>query len=239
MKLGILQTGHVPEDLVPEHGEYPAMFERLLEGRGFGFRTYSVVDGEFPARADVMEGWLVTGSRHGAYDGLPWISKLEEFIRAAHDARIPLAGICFGHQILAQALGGRVEKFSGGWGVGHMRYVLDSGVEIGLNAMHQDQVVEAPSGAETVLSSDFCRYAGLAYGDTALGIQAHPEFSKAYTADLIASRRGKLLAVEIADAALAGLSRSDDWLLIADMLSDFFWEHGKRAADLNIQAVTD
>lgn len=221
MRIGILQTGHVLEQLVARHGEYPAMFEQLLGGRGFEFETFAVVDGNFPSAAGQMDGWLITGSRHGAYEAHAWIPPLEELIRDAFDEKIPMVGICFGHQIMAQALGGKVEKFKGGWGVGLCRYQCTDGSEIGLHAMHRDQVVSPPPDARTILRSDFCRYAGFAYGKHAISIQPHPEFSSAYTADLILARRGGVLPVGQADAALASLDREPDSELIAEKLSDF------------------
>ena len=67
----------------------------------------------FPEGIHDADGWLITGSRHGAYEDHPWIPPLEEFIRDAYAAQVPLVGICFGHQIIAQAMGGKVEKYQG------------------------------------------------------------------------------------------------------------------------------
>ncbi len=122
MLIGILQTGLVPDVLHSEMGDYPDMFMRILDGNGFTFRTYRVVEGEFPASVTECDGWLITGSRHGAYEDLPWIPVLEQFIRDSFAAHVPMVGVCFGHQIIAQAMGGKVEKFAGGWAVGAQDY---------------------------------------------------------------------------------------------------------------------
>ena len=98
---------------------------------------------QFPADARDADGWLISGSRHGAYEDLPFIAPLETFIREVFSAKIPLIGICFGHQIIAQALGGTVEKFAGGWSVGATEYQLD-GEQVMLNAWHHDQVTSLP-----------------------------------------------------------------------------------------------
>ena len=118
MLIGILQTGDAPDAIQPASGNYPDMFERLLTGRGFDFRTWRVLDMQFPTSPRDADGWIITGSRFGVYEDHPFIPPLEAFIRAVKEAQVPMVGICFGHQIIAQALGGRVEKFSGGWAAG-------------------------------------------------------------------------------------------------------------------------
>jgi len=189
MRIGILQCGHSPQELVAEFGGYGEKFTRLLEGHGFEFDIYKVVDGQFPKSTDVADGWLITGSRHGAYDDLAWIQKLEEFLRVAFSEKRPIIGICFGHQVLAQALGGTVEKYSGGWSVGATKYTMaESGETVTLNAWHQDQITKRPKGARVLASSPFCENAMLAYGDTALTIQPHPEFNAGFVLGLIDGR---------------------------------------------------
>ena len=116
--IGILQCGQAPAELKQDMGDYPDMFVRLLDGRGFQFRTWHVEEMEFPASVHDADGWLLTGSRHGAYEDHDFIPPLERFIRDAYDAAVPMVGICFGHQIIAQALGGTVVKHPGGWSVG-------------------------------------------------------------------------------------------------------------------------
>ena len=102
-------------------GDYDALFRDLLAGHGFDFVTFAVLDGEFPASVEDADAWLITGSRHGVYEDHDWIPPLEALIRKIDARRLPLVGVCFGHQIIAQALGGKVEKFKGGWSVGAHR----------------------------------------------------------------------------------------------------------------------
>ncbi|WP_349361126.1 type 1 glutamine amidotransferase [Stappia sp.] len=199
MHIGILQTGRAPEELRAEHGDYDAMFRRLLDGFGFTFTTWAVLDGELPDDITAADGHLITGSRHGVYEDHPWIPGLEDFLRRAYAARVPLVGICFGHQILAQALGGHVEKFQGGWSVGPETYKSDDGART-LIAWHQDQVIRPPEGAETIASTPFCRHAALRYGDTALSFQPHPEFTPAFFRDLLVAR-GEILPEATLDTA--------------------------------------
>ncbi len=200
MKIGILQTGHAPESLISEHGDYNDMFTALLGGQGFTFDTYAVVDGQMPDSVHDAQGWIITGSRHGVYEPHGWIAPLEDFIRACFTADIPVLGICFGHQIMAQALGGKVEKYSGGWSVGNTDYALKDGNHLKLLAWHQDQVVELPAGAETIASTDHCRYAALSYGKKGLSFQPHPEFDQAFLRGLLETR-GSVLPQDIKQQA--------------------------------------
>jgi len=191
MKIGILQTGHVADEIRSMLGDYSDMFVRLLNGHGFGFVVYNVVDMDFPAGPELCDGWLITGSRHGAYEDHPFIPPLEALIRAIQETGRPLIGVCFGHQIIAQALGGKVEKFAGGWSVGRQEYTFD-GETVALNAWHQDQVVDLPPGAKVVASSAFCANAALVYGPRIFTVQAHPEFTSSMVEGLIAHRSAKV-----------------------------------------------
>ena len=221
MKIGILQCGHFPDDLRGEMGDYDAMFATLLGGRGFLFETYAVVDGIFPSGPEACDGWLITGSRHGAYDDLPWIPPLESLIRAIRDAGKPLVGVCFGHQIIAQALGGRVEKVDRGWAIGRQVYDF-GGTEIPLIAWHQDQVVDLPEGARVVASNDFCPNAALVYGDRIFTVQPHPEFTAAALDGLIRKRGPGLVPEAQLAEAEAGLDRPVDAAAMADRFAAVF-----------------
>lgn len=221
MKIGILRTGHSPDELVETLGTYDAMFERLLDGNDFTFETFSVLDGVFPRGPQDADGWLITGSKHGAYEDHTWIPPLEELIREINSTGKPMIGVCFGHQIIAQALGGKVEKFDGGWSVGRTDYTLD-GKSITLNAWHQDQVVELPKGARVVGASDFCANAMLAYGDTIWTIQPHPEFEAEFIDGLVNTRGKGVVPDEHLKAAIAALPLPIDNAEVADQMAQFF-----------------
>lgn len=215
VRLGILQTGTVPDEMADEHADYNQLFVNLLGATEFDYRHWAVLDGELPDSTADADAWLITGSRFGAYEDHPWIPPLENFIRQIYAADQPLVGICFGHQVIAQALGGRVEKFSGGWSVGRVEYNLDESVfgaesmsssnQTALMAFHQDQVVKAPDSAVTVGSTDFCKHAALLYGNRALTIQPHPEFDSEYIGGLLDARRA-ILPEEIVDMAAQTLA---------------------------------
>ncbi|GLS87989.1 glutamine amidotransferase [Cypionkella aquatica] len=221
MRIGILQTGLAPDVLVETSGDYPDMFARLLAGHGFTFQTFRVVEGEFPASVADCDGWLITGSRHGAYEDHAWIPPLENFIRDAYAAHVPMVGICFGHQIIAQAMGGRVERFAKGWAIGATDYDFD-GQHITLNAWHRDQVTEKPANAKVLASNDFCTNAALIYDDRMLTVQAHPEFRPEFIDGLMHTRGKGLVPDEVMAAAADRLSDPIQDQTMADKIAAFF-----------------
>lgn len=218
MILGILQTGHVPDEVRETCGDYTALYGAMFPGRGYDLRTFSVCDGDFPDGPGDADAWLVTGSRHGAYEDHDWIAPLEALIRAIAAADMPLIGICFGHQIVAQAFGGRVEKYDGGWALGRRTYRI-AGRELAINAAHQDQVITAPEGAETLGGNAFTRHAVLAYGDHTLTLQPHPEIAEGFMTYLLRLRGTHLSPAEL-EAAIAELARDNDAQCVADWIAE-------------------
>jgi GMP synthase-like glutamine amidotransferase len=237
MLIGILETGRPPEEFEGAYPDYPTAFRQLLcaDAPAWRFRSFAVLDNELPEGVNTCDAWLVTGSRFGAYEQIGWITRLEQFLRDAYAAAVPIAGICFGHQLLAQALGGRVLKSDKGWGVGVHAYQLDempawadeTPDEFVIQAFHQDQVVELPSDARVLGGSEFCPNGLLVYGDKALSFQGHPEFAADYASALLESRRGTLLPTQVADAALAGVESPLDQGLSARWIVAFI-EHAVR-----------
>jgi GMP synthase (glutamine-hydrolysing) len=218
MQIGILTAGHVLPVMEKEVGTYHDMFVRLLGAHGFTFRNWNVVDGDFPAGPDAADGWLITGSRHGVYDELPFIPRLEAFVRDIAAAEKPLVGICFGHQVMAQALGGKVAKFAGGWSNGRKAYDW-GGETLYLNAWHQDQVMEPPQGAEVIARNEFCRYAALRYSPRMMSVQPHPEFDDAVIAQLLEHRSKGVLPQALIDGARDELGKPIDAGRIAGELA--------------------
>ena len=221
MKIGILQTGHAPEALIDQSGDYDAMFQKLLGGHGFEFETFDVVDMEFPDSIDLADGWLITGSKHGAYEDHAFIPPLEGLIRDVKASGKPMIGVCFGHQIIAQALGGKVEKFDGGWSIGHTEYRMGDDT-VAVNAWHQDQVVDLPSGATVTGSSDFCANAALVYDDQIWTLQPHPEFEAPFVHGLINTRGPGVVPDDQLSAATERLDKPIDSPDIGQQMAAFF-----------------
>ncbi|MEM6490949.1 MAG: type 1 glutamine amidotransferase [Pseudomonadota bacterium] len=216
LRLGLLLTGETPPALahVGPPGGHAGLYARWL-GDLVDLTIVPVLDGETPGPPDSQDGWIVTGSAAAVYEDHAWIPPLEDFVRTAAQTR-PVLGVCFGHQLLAQAFGGRVVKADAGWGVGVMPYAptetpgwLARRSGLNMYAMHQDQVVAPPPGATAHATSDFCPIASFSIGERVLGVQFHPEFDADYLGALITYRACKLGEAR-AQAARQSLNRAAD-----------------------------
>ena len=230
LKLTLIQPTDVPEPLRERFGPYNEMFHRLFARDGFTFETVQLSAGMSLPDPASLDAVLITGSSAGVYDNhLPWMEPLRQFIRGAYANRTPMLGICFGHQIIADALGGDVRKSEKGWGLGrHVYEVKSRPAHIGGNlpefaiaCSHQDQVIAPPPEAETFLASAFTPNAGLVYRNgRTMSLQPHPEFTDDYTIALAEMRRGKAPDALI-DTAIKSVQRKSDSAEVAGYLGAF------------------
>lgn len=228
MKVGILKTGRPPTPAIAQFGSYPDMFMNLLGPAAYDWRVYAADEGELPGAPEDCAGYIVTGSAAGVYEDDPWIGQLLEWLRAAR-GRAKLVGVCFGHQAMAQAFGGRVIKSPKGWAIGRQDYRvlspepwMDGAGAIRLPGSHQDQVVDLPPNAEVIAASAFTPFGALAWRDQpAISMQLHPEFEPAYAKALIEARRGKLYSDPDADRAIASYDGSDDRARVGGWINAF------------------
>jgi GMP synthase-like glutamine amidotransferase len=218
VKVGILETGRPPEPLIERFGTYASMLTRMLGEAGLDpeIEIFDVQTGAYPDRVEAFDAYLITGSPAGVYDGAQWIEDLKAFLVAAR-GKAKLVGVCFGHQVMAEAFGGKVVKSPKGWGVGLHAYEvcsrepwMDDAASISIPVSHQDQVIELPPEARVIAASDFTPFGALAYDGYAVSFQCHPEFDPVYAAALAERRRGGALSDAEVDGAVESLKAPND-----------------------------
>lgn len=229
MNLGILQCDHVRDEFAA-HGQYPERFSLILKPAypEVQLLIFDAENGKLPENIDVADAYLITGSRHGVNDDFPWIRQLESFVQKIDRAQKKIIGICFGHQLIAKALGGKVIKSPKGWGVGmsqnkitqQKHWMMPPQSQFNLLVSHQDQVVELPEQAEIIAASEFCPYYMTQIGTHILTIQGHPEFTKAYSHELMKFRQ-QILGDSLFEQGVNSLELPVDDQLIAQWIINF------------------
>jgi len=216
-RIGLLLCDDVDESARARYGSYARMFHDGMRAteNNMELSAFDCYRGELPRTPQEFDAYLISGSRRGAYEKLEWVARLQEFVRGCHNARKKTVGICFGHQLIAHALGGEARKSDAGWGIGvHASRIIRrpawmDGDEAHYNlvVLHQDQVVALPPGFRVIAENDFCPVSMFA-DDLALGIQGHPEFDKDFCAFRINARK-ELLAPAVHRAALDSLAKME------------------------------
>lgn len=226
MRVGLLLCGDLPEKYSSIAGAFPEWLGTLLGDDGFSQVEFDVTAGDLPKDPSDCDAYIISGSASSVYEEEAWIRDLEEFVRDATRSDVPVFGICFGHQVLAQALGGTVERAENGWGIGvHTMRVdedrpwMDPDMEsVDLLMSHQDQVVELPDDAVVLGSSDHCANYLVEFTPTVVGIQGHPEFPIAFAEALYEDKRE--LVGDLADQAIASLSSPTDAAIVARWIAN-------------------
>ena len=241
MKIGILDCD-VLSDAMQLHGftSYGEAFEKMLTSiePSNTYLHYQVTRGDLPERVKECDAYIISGSQHSANQDTPWINALKQFItKLNNNKKRPMAGICFGHQVIASALGGQVELAVSGWGVGvksfeilqynkskHPDWMEPYTSTIALPMSHQEQVTALPPNATILASSDYCPIAAYCIESHIIGIQGHPEFTREYLAALINSRKEQL-GKSVVKNGLNSLEEKTDSVIVALWLLRFFEQH--------------
>jgi len=227
-RIGLLLVGHIDAGSLHVGGDYPELYQQLLGDKGIELTTYRCDEGQMPDSLSEQDGWMCSPSRLSVYDDHAWLRDVESLLRDMVAQEAPYVGICFGHQLMAQALGATVRKADYGWGIGAKTYEIvepqtwmDSTDNVVLAASHQDQVQELPSDARLLARADYCPIGGMVIGERAWTLQVHPEFSPALADSLLATRLA-LFGEEKAEAARRTLSSGLQQQRIAGWISTFF-----------------
>ncbi len=229
-RLGLLQCDIVPIELRDRFPDYPEMFAAAFATAGVEveWQVYDMLENDQPKRINEVDGYITTGARVGVYDGLPWYTNLVALIQQIDAAKIPLVGICFGHQAIADALGGKAENSDKGWGIGirsyhaseHPTWMTPALDEFSVPVCHQDQVVELPAGSRLIASSDQCPHFMAEFSETSLGVQGHPEFDVEYL-DTLINLRDEILPNDISSMAKQSLGNEHNNVTIIRWIANF------------------
>lgn len=228
LRIGLLLCDHLDEDVIAQVGDYTELYPAVFDPEGVELTVYEVTRGQFPERLDAHDGWIVSGSRRSTYEDEPWIHELEDLVRRIVAQRRRLVGICFGHQMTAQALGGLVEPAEVGWGVGVKAFDvvaapawMEPVEDFTILMSHRDQVTRLPEGAELIASADYCPVGAYRIDDHVFCVQGHPEFVPELSRILLAKRR-EVIGPEVADAAVDTLDDPIDSARIVGWMAEFF-----------------
>ena len=199
LTIGILLTDHVLDDLQPKHGDQDDFYFKIFGEADINIKLkiYDVTLNNYPLDMHECDGYLITGSKLSVYDDVKWIKDLEQYIRVLNEQKKFLLGVCFGHQLIAKALGGEVCKAEIGWVTGLQSYTFhhnfpwlsDLNQDVKLIHSHQDQITKLPDQATLVASSKNVPIAMYYIDDHIMSIQGHPEFTNEYAYDVVCKRR--------------------------------------------------
>jgi len=228
--IGILEADTLADDVIQRFGRYADTFAQLLSAVDpqLRFQTYHVTDGEYPQDISDCDAYLITGSKTSCYEDLDWIHRLKRFVLDCVEREIKLLGICFGHQLIAHTLGGKVERSGKGWGIGvassevthKSDWLVPHQKKFNLLVSHRDQVTRLPEEASLIATNDFCPVAGYQVNHTVLTFQGHPEFSRDYLQHIMTERR-EHIGEQAYEHGIKSLEQNEDNELVAQWMVNF------------------
>ncbi len=233
MRVALLQCDEVLEKFRPQFGSYGQMIRRMFScvDDSIQFDGYDCRAKQYPDDLDAYDFFITTGSRASVYDPEDWIRTLVEFIRRLAREKKKFFGICFGHQLMAIALEGRVEKSPKGWGIGvaanrivsRPSWIDEEKADLNIIASHQDQIIALPEGATVIAESDFCPFFMVQWNGYFISIQGHPEWHRDYAKTLMHERRA-IIGPTVIEAGLQSLAKKPDNDYVARWIINFVKE---------------
>lgn len=223
MRLAILMTNTDESAFAQAHPKDGQKFSELLwrARPEWVFEVFPVKDNVFPTALD-FDGLLITGSPASVHDDAPWIVRLEALVRNAAERKLPMFGACFGHQVIARALGGEVIYNPDGWVLGKVETVFEpDGNPVELYAAHKEQVSRLPDNARITARSAGCEIAGFAIEDHILTTQYHPEMTARFMVSLLDAFSDDI-GHKITEEAAQTLGQSTDIDALAEWIARFY-----------------
>jgi len=232
IKLGILQTNHDKSvevgDAFPDDAHrFRDMFD--AQDDRYQYRIYMTIGGEVPQHLSEQDAFMITGSPLSVLDQHVFSDDLMAFIRKCDAAKKPLMGACFGHQAIALALGGSVERLNSGYNVGiedtvyqaKRPWMVPDRERLPMYVFHEDAVTELPEGCDLLGSTAGCKNASFAKGNHIFTTQAHPEFSKAFMSSVLKFTESSI-PEEARKAAWDSLEREEEGHVFGLWTTQFF-----------------
>lgn len=244
ISIGLLLCGDLHLALQPVFGNYAQCLVNKfqLQGVQVEIKVWRVWQNELPDSVMEADAYVVSGSSASVFDNESWIDRLGDFICRAHNKNRRLLGICFGHQMIHHALGGKVERASAGWGLGIYPIKLYRKItslpqcdSIALFAMHRDQVIVPAEGFDHLGGNEFCPYYLLSQTDRVLTIQGHPEFTCHFFNAFLTVAGTKFDAHTVVQARLS-MQENDDSDAICRLVNDFLLDRLRPMGDICVQS---
>ena len=230
MKIGLLKCDRVDRDLRMKFGDHSDFFLDLFQKYtpSVSLDVFDAQKEAYPEEITDYHGYICTGSRFSVYDDEPWVRRLRVFIKELYDNRIKFVGICFGHQMIAEALGGRCSLSDNGWGLGVKTaavYKRQAWMDPALDkysilVSHRDQIEALPPEGSIIAGNDHCPRSMISVGGHFLGIQGHPEFTRPFLRELMQSRLD-LMGREAVSGAAKTLEQKTDEAIVAQWIINF------------------
>lgn len=250
MRIGILQCDDVRSSLSTEFGEYADMiqvsFNELDSETPFEFEVFKAHLGQLPDCVEEYEAYIITGSRHSILDSdALWINSLVDFIVRLNKAQITAIGIGFGHHLIAEAMGCKIERSDMGWLIGvhavtvqhEAAFMSPKTGEYRLAMLSSDQVQAITEQTTVLAGSPKCPYAMLQFGDNMLGVQGRPEFSAAFAKRLLTLRQEEFPSKRFANGIASFSEQTQDNALMFSWFAHFI-EQRQQAKQIEDEQAT-